>query len=179
MRWFGGNKERKRLEGLKLLEDKRLAFADEMKTRGIKFERALLVQSGGGFEGIAFAGTELYLLSGPAPGDAEGEFCAERITGAKVGFEPFEVPAEGGGGILGFGKKGGHGYQIVIESGGGQRRIQLVPALQCVMELREGRELALTSTQRRRKDANFVWDFVALSPGEIHGIVGRWKQMLG
>lgn len=178
MSLFKNSQEMQRLANLKRLEDKRLAFARKMREDGVRFGSALLVQSGGGFMGIGLSGSDVYLLGGPAPIDEQGEFKAEKITGADMRFEPHTIPGEGAGGVLGFGKKGGRGYMLVIDRPDAERlEIEFVPALQCMYESVNG-DLPLLSETRRRKDANFVWEFRPLETREMNDIVLRWSGLL-
>lgn len=176
---FGGEQERARKQNLRALEDKRLAFAQRLAQAGVHLERALLVQTGGGFRGVALGDGKAYLLSGPAPGE-DGDFEIGEMGGLRAWFEPHIVPSEGGGGLLGFGKKGGSGYMLKLRMGEGEPdQIRFVPALEGVLEVREGEPMALLSEKRRRGDANFVWDFLIIKPSEMDAIAKRWQRLLG
>lgn len=176
---FGGAKEKARLESLKRLEDKRMAFAREVDGMGIRMEQSLFAQRGGGFIGIGIAGGDKYLLTGPAPGEEEGQFQIENLGDAAMHFEPHIIPSEGGGGMMGFGKKGGRGYKLVISRPDAERiEAEFVPALQGILDV-EGAPSALLSLNRRRKDANFVWDFKPIRTQDMDAIVQRWTKLLG
>lgn len=174
---FSDPKEQQRLQSLQRLEDKRLIFARELKQRGIEIRHALLVQVGGGFKGLGSSGSALYLLSGPAPGE-DADFKIEEISGCPVRFDPYSIPGEGGGGILGFGKKGGVGYMVVIRRADGtEEQFEMVSSLQCVMEI-EDKPLPLTSEVRRRGNANVVWDFSPVNARSLSKMVARWQEVL-
>lgn len=174
---FNNPKEQQRLLNLQQLEDKRLIFARELKQRGINIDRALLVQTGGGFKGIGMHKSDVYLLEGPAPGE-DADFKIDVITGMPIRFEPFVIPSEGGGGLLGFGKKGGHGYLMCIGNPDGtEQQIHMVSALQCIYEEQE-QELTLLSEKRRKGNANFVWDFTPIQNKQLDKIVEAWKKLV-
>ena len=56
-----------RKRNLKELEDKRVRFAEMLAARGFQPEECLYVQQNGGFAAVARQGSELFLLTGPAP----------------------------------------------------------------------------------------------------------------
>ncbi len=178
MAWSQSEKDKARIAGLQGLEDKRVAFAQRLQAQGLRFSDALLVQQGGGFQGIGLADGRVYLLTGPAPGEAEADFVCEPLDGPQAVFEPFLVESEGMGGMLGMGKKGGAGYVLRLEWDGGQREMEFVPALMNVLDVRPGDNLPLLDVRHSKKDYNFVWDFRAIDGREMDRIVARWAGLL-
>ncbi len=178
MAWSQSEKDKARLLGLGRLEDKRVAFAESLKAQGLSFTDALLVQQGGGFQGVGRAGERLYLLTGPAPGDADADFVCERLDGLRASFEPFLIESEGMGGMLGMGKKGGRGYRLMLLWNGGEREMSFVPALMCILDVRPGDRFALAETARNKKVYNFVWDFPAIDVRAMDRIAARWAEMV-
>lgn len=179
MALFDREKERQRKLSLKLLEDKRLAFAEQMQKQRVSIECALLALVDGGFRGLAISNERPYLLIGPGPLDEDVPFEMLDLTGAQMRFDPFIIPSDGMGGMLGFGKKGGRGYQLMIEPKDGEPiSIQFVPALAGVLEVPNGAHFGLLNTKRRRGDSNFAWDFSFIEPHKMDEIVQRWSPRI-
>ena len=109
------NKEEevRRKRNLKELEDKRVRFAERLAAEGFRPEHCLFVQRDGGFVAVARHGGALYFLTGPAPG-AEEDFTLRRVGRARAYAEDVLIKSEGLGGILGFGKKGGYGFRLIV-----------------------------------------------------------------
>ncbi len=174
---FQNEQELQRLAGLRSLEDRRLQFADEMRRQGICFSRVLLAQAGGGFMGLALSEGRVFLLGGPTPGD-ELPFTIEDVTNCRISFVPHSIPSEGMAGLLGMGgKRGGRGYLLVIESGENRREIEVLAGHQCVYTLEKG-ELPLLNPDRRKRDANFVWDFRPIDVRELNRLVEAWSALV-
>ena len=53
-----------------------------------------------------------------------------------------------------------------------------VPALQCILDVRDEAP-ALLGESRRRRDANFVWDFKPIQAQDMDDIVERWTKLFG
>lgn len=156
MSFFPGSKQNQaRIAALAALEQKRLAFAGEV--RKYRLGRSLLTEQDGGFIGVAEGeGGSRFAVSGPAPG-CEGEFTIRPLFICKARVETrFEEP-EGAGGYMGVGKKGGEVLQLVLfEDNGEQFKLELMPDVTCFLF---SPECPLVDSNHRRKNANIVWNF--------------------
>lgn len=110
---FSNEAEVQRKQNLKELEDKRVRFAQRLAQEGFAPECCLFTQKEGGFVAVAKRGDEVFLLTGPAPG-AQEDFTFRRARNPRVRVEEIFIKSEGLGGILGFGKKGGVGFRLIV-----------------------------------------------------------------
>ncbi|MEA4899818.1 hypothetical protein ACH6CV_08580 [Bacillota bacterium Meth-B3] len=178
MGWFDSPEERQRKDNLRLLEDKRVAFAKRLREMGLKSDRALYCQVGGGFHGIALCGNQFVYITGPAPGE-DADFTASVHSGVSIQTEQVTVPSEGMGGILGFGKRGAQGYRLHLHfPDGTDGELELLSGMNCVYEHDKGTDL-LFDAGRRRGDANFVWNFRPIEPRAVKALLQRWLTALG
>lgn len=169
-----------RKRNLQELEDKRVRFAQLLEREGFRPENCLYVQKEGGFAAVARRGDELFLLTGPAPGAPE-DFTFRRVKRARAHAEDILVKSEGLGGILGFGKKGGVGFRLVITPESGEAlEMELISGLGTFLEIKPGARTknALLSSKRRRGNANFVWDFMPLDRDMIEPLRTRWLAII-
>ena len=180
MAWMRSESEKKRVQDLTNLEDKRVAWATKMKAEGMTFQQALFTQIGGGFEGVALTKSmRLFYLRGPAPGEEGVEFCCEPLLAPQCRFEPYILSPEGFGGVLGLGKKGGIGYKLFITTGNDQNRtIEFMPAVQNMLDISEGQPFALLDSVRNKKEYNFVWEFGSPDRAKMEAIALRWAKLL-
>ena len=178
---FGNNEaEAARKRNLKELEDKRVRFAEALAQRGFQPEHCLFVQRDGGFVAVARQGGELFLLTGPAPG-AEEDFTFRAAGRARAYTEDVFIKSEGLGGILGFGKKGGVGFKLVIVPEEGEPlEMELISGLGTYLEIRPEKKVknALLGVKRRRGNANFVWDFMPIEREAVNDLQSRWLAMI-
>lgn len=177
-----GNKEEeaRRKRNLKELEDKRVRFAEMLAAEGFQPEECLLVQREGGFAAVARQAGELYLLTGPGPG-AEEDFTFRRAGRARAHVEDIFIKSEGLGGILGFGKKGGIGFRLVVTpEEGAPLEMELISGLGTFFEVRPDKRVknALLNVKRRRGNANVVWDFQPIEREMLEGIQERWLKII-
>ena len=169
-----------RKRNLKELEDKRVRFAEMLAARGFQPEECLYVQQNGGFAAVARQGSELFLLTGPAPG-AEEDFTFRPAGRARAYVEDVLIKSEGLGGLLGFGKKGGVGFKMVIVPEEGEPlEMELVSGLGTYLEVRPDKrgKNALLGVKRRRGNANFVWDFMPIEREAIDALQKRWMKII-
>ena len=172
--------EAKRKNNLKELEDKRVRFAEMLAQRGFEPERCMMVQKEGGFAAVALQGGELFLLTGPAPG-ADEDFTFRPAGRARAYVEDIFIKSEGLGGILGFGKKGGVGFKlVVVPEAGDPLEMEMVSGLGTYLEIRpeKRRKNALLSVKRRRGNANVVWDFAPIEREALEGLQKRWLEII-
>ena len=112
---FSSEAEAKRKQNLRELEDKRLRFAKRLTDEGFSAQACLFAQFNGGFTAVAKCGEDICLIKGPAPG-ADEDFSIRRIPGARARCEDILIKSEGLGGLLGFGKKGGAGFKLIVDT---------------------------------------------------------------
>lgn len=178
---FGNREEEaRRKRNLKELEDKRVRFAEMLAAEGFQPEECLLVQREGGFAAVARQAGELYLLTGPGPG-AEEDFTFRRAGRARAHVEDIFIKSEGLGGILGFGKKGGYGFRLIVTPEEGEpMEIELVSGLGTYLEIRPDKRVknALLNPKRRRGNANVVWDFQPVEREALEGVRDRWLRLV-
>jgi len=166
-------------EQLRILEDKRLAFAARAREEGFDPESTLYIQREGGFWGFAVNGEERCLIYGPGPGE-DADFRVERYPrGAlTVGMLPAAVESTGLGGAFGFGKKGGEGYTFVVLTPGDERiEMTLVSTIGAYLEVGRGAN-DLLSPRRARGDANFVWRLRSGVRAEVQDVCRRWHDLM-
>lgn len=167
--------EKVRKSNLKELEDKRIAFAEA--NRDLNMDSALLVQFGGGFQGVGIGPDGVYLMTGPGPGD-EGGFTLERYDHCKARLRDEKIVSEGAAGILGFGKKGGLGYTLSVEVPGRTIEITFVSGFNFLLEITPARKNPLLDTKRRPGNANIVWDMRSLPYADCQATFTWWQRAL-
>ena len=168
---FSDPEELERKEKLKVLEDKRLAFAQRLDREGFKPERMLFAQmSNGGFSAIAKFNGKQWLIVSPGLGE-DADFRLEVSERFPVRTEEVLVKSEGMGGMLGFGKKGEHGTEYVVTlSDGSEVRVPFVYGRSAWAEF-QLKKNPLLDVRRRRKDANIVWEFRPIDNAELRRIL--------
>lgn len=178
---FAKEEEVRRKQNLKELEDKRLRFVELLAREGFKPDCCLYAMKDGGFAAVAKAGEEVFLLTGPAPGD-EQDFTFQRAgSSPRVEVEEVLIKSQGLGGILGFGKKGGVGFRLrVLPQEGEPLEMEIVSGLGTYLEIRPGGKgkNTLLNARRRRGNANFVWDFRPVEREVIEPLRQRWVELL-
>ena len=159
---FGGAEEQKRKENLKKLEDKRVAFAQRLAREGFAPERMLFAQNdNGGFTGLARFNGQYWVIVSPGFGSDE-DYIMERMDTLNYRVNDILVKAEGMGGIFGFGKKGEMGREyIIFLPDGREAKLSFVSGRNNWLEVALEKN-PLLKTQRRRGDANLVWDMTPL-----------------
>lgn len=176
MALLGGNEnEKMRKSNLKELEDKRIAFAEAHQD--LKMDSALLVQFGGGFNGVGIGPEGIYLLTGPGPGD-EGDFTLERFSHCKARLRDEKIASEGAAGILGFGKKGGLGYTLSIEVPEKSFEITFVSGFNFLLEVTPAKKNPLLDPKRRPGNANIVWDMRSIPYADSQATFAWWHKAL-
>ncbi|MEG1812924.1 MAG: hypothetical protein RR337_06470 [Clostridia bacterium] len=175
---FDSADEKRRKENLRILEDKRMAFAQKAKAAGLVSEKALYGQTGGGFHGIVVSGGQYTYVTGPAPGE-DADFTMAKYPSVKVALEDVHIASEGMGGMLGFGKKGGLGFKLLLTfPDGSEGVIDVIAGQNCVYENERGVD-PLFDIKRRRGGSNFVWEFRPIEQSSVNPIKVRWLRLLG
>ena len=164
---FNSAEDYQRKANLKKLEDKRVALAQRLAREGFAPEKMLFAQlDNGGFTAICRFNGRFWLIVSPGFG-SDDDFIFESFDAPDFTLRQVDVKAEGMGGIFGFGKKGEHGVEYVIRrADGSEARLPLVAGRNFWLEANLARN-PLLKTQRRRGDANLVWDFKPLDFGNV------------
>ncbi len=164
---FNSAEDIERKANLKKLEDKRVALAQRMAREGFAPERMIFAQlENGGFTALATFHGQHWLIVSPGFGE-DGEYVFEAYDRLEYVKHQVHVAPEGMGGIFGFGKKGEMGAEFVItRRDGGEARLPLVAGRNGWLEAPLNKN-PLLKTQRRRGDANLVWDFKPLDMSTV------------
>ena len=83
--------------------------------------------------------------------------------------------------MLGFGKKGGVGFKLVIVPEEGEPlEMELISGLGTYLEIRPEKRAknALLSVKRRRGNANIVWDFLPIERNALQPLQQRWLGII-
>ena len=155
---FDSEEELVRKGNLKKLEDKRVAFAQELARQGFAPETMLFAQNdNGGFTGLCQFKGKHWLVISPGFGTDE-DFILESYDALDWRVEDIHIKSEGMGGLFGFGKKAQIGKEYVItRHDGSEARMPFVCGRGNWLEATLAKN-PLLKTQRRRGDANVVWD---------------------
>ncbi len=168
---FNSAEEQERKAKLKKLEDKREAFAQEMARQGFAPERMLFAQTeNGGFVALSRYEGKYWLVISPGFG-SDDDFVLESYDALDWRVEEVLVKSEGMGGIFGFGKKGEMGSEFFIRRhDGSEARMPFVSGRGNWMEATLSKN-PLLKTQRRRGDANLVWDMKPLDRSQVERVL--------
>ena len=161
MGFFDSPDEQERKAKLRALEDKRLAFAQELARQGFAPERMLFAMTeNGSFVSLCREGGWVVIV-GPALGSDE-DFRIVRMDVLTARREEVRIPSEGMGGIFGMGKKAQIGAEYIITLPDGEEvKMPFVGGRSSWME-REFKKNPLLATKRRRGDANVCWEMAPL-----------------
>ena len=159
---FNSPEEMERKANLKKLEDRRVALAQRLAREGFAPERMLFCQTQmGGFVALARFQNQAWLIVSPDFG-SDADFAVERFDALDYTRQEVRVKAEGMGGIFGFGKKAQTGVEYrVRRQDGSEVCMPFVAGRNGWLEVNLAKN-PLLKTQRRRGDANLVWDFKPL-----------------
>ena len=176
---FDNAAEQERKANLKKLEDKRLAFAQELEKQGFAPERMLFAQSANGsFVSVCRDKGQYVVIVGPGFGTDE-EYRMERMDALVARREDVHVKSEGMGGIFGFGKKAEIGVEYFIRlSDGSEVSMPFVGGRSGWME-KERKKNPLLSTKRRKGDANLSWDMTPLDSANMSRVLEVTKGYFG
>ncbi|MBQ8109517.1 MAG: hypothetical protein IJ124_05075 [Clostridia bacterium] len=170
---FNGPEEQERKAKLKKLEDKRVAFALKLAAEGFAPERMLFAQTeNGGFVSLSRFGGQHCLIISPGFGTDE-DFILERYDALSWRMEEVHIKSEGMGGIFGFGKKAEIGVEYIItREDGSEVKMPFIGGRNGWLECKLSKN-PLLRTQRRRGDANVVWDMIPLDSAGISGALKK------
>ena len=170
---FDSAEEQARKAGLKKLEDKRVAFARLLARQGLAPERMLFAQTeNGGFVALSRYEGKYCLIISPGFGTDE-DFIFERYDALQWRTQEVRVGSEGMGGIFGFGKKAEIGVEYIItRADGSEVKMPFVGGRNCWLECKLAKN-PLLRTQRRRGDANVVWDMQPLDRTTVTAALKR------
>ena len=171
MGFFNTPDEIERKSKLKKLEDKRVAFAQRMAREGFAPERMLFSQTdNGGFVALCRHAGKHCLIVSPGFGTDEA-YSVDHLDALDFVEQRIHVQAEGMGGLFGFGKKGEEGVEFVIRRpDGSEVRMPFVAGHNSWLEASLAKN-PLLKTQRRRGDANMVWDFKMLDMSTVSNAI--------
>ena len=174
---YHGNDERKK--ALAALEDRRIAFAKTEEMASFSPSRAVFATlPEGGFSGVAISNGKLYLIQGPGPYQPGEDFrCEVCAGGAAYREEEYFVPAQGMGGLAGFGKRSAYGtvFHITCPSGAGFD-LRIVMGESCILTVPK-MKCALASPKRRRGNAAFPFDMRPLDKRDVGRAEGAIREI--
>jgi len=175
---FDSQAELERKANLKKLEDKLVAFAQKLAQLGFAPERMLFSQNeNGGFTGLARHNGQYWLVISPGFG-SDDEYILERFDTLNYHTNEVMVKSQGMGGIFGFGKKAELGREYLIPlSGGGEAKLSFVCGRGNWMDVAL-RKNPLLRTQRRKGDANMVWDMSPIDRTQVEKVLEQVEDFL-
>lgn len=173
---FDSAEEQARKAGLKKLEDKRVAFAQQLARQGFAPEKMLFAQNdNGGFTALCRFEGKYWLIISPGFG-SDDDFILESYDALDWRVEEVLVKSEGMGGIFGFGKKAEIGSEYFIRRHDGtEARMPFVCGRGNWAEAALAKN-PLLKTQRRRGDANLVWDMRPLDRTQVERVLELVKE---
>ena len=170
---FDSAEEQARKANLKKLEDKRVAFAQALARQGFAPEEMLFAQNeNGGFTALSQYKGKYWLIVSPGFGGDE-DFVLESYDQLNWRVEDVHVKSTGMGGIFGFGKKAELGREyVILRHDGSEARMPFVSGRNNWL-LATLAKNPLLKTQRRRGDANLVWDMRPLDHGTVEQVLEK------
>ena len=164
---FDSAEEQARKAGLRKMEDKRVAFAQQLARQGFAPEKMLFAQNdNGGFTALCRFAGKYWLIISPGFG-TDDDFILESYDALDWRVEKVLVKSEGMGGIFGFGKKAEEGNEYFIRRhDGSEARMPFVSGRGNWFEVPLAKN-PLLKTQRRRGDANVVWDMKPIDRTQV------------
>ena len=167
---FNSDAERQRKENLKLLEDRRLRFAESLDQQGFRPERMFFCsREDGSFVALARHEGKFAVIEAPRFGE-DDDFIIDIQDVPQ--FEREEVYEKGTGmnGIFGFGTKSAAGFNLyVITSDGDRIKVPVVSGRNSWLET-SYRKNPLLKRKRRRGDANVAWELTPINSGDLDKI---------
>jgi len=168
---FDTEGEKLRKLNLKILEDKRVRFAEELDKKGFKPEKMLFcANETGSFVALARFDGMYAVVTSPTFGQ-EGEFKLEMMKELKYRKEEVFQKGTGLNGMFGFGRKGAKGMNIIIEMPDGSEEVLCCVAGRTSYLETNLKKNPLLQTKRRRGDANIIWDFAPFEGGGVDKVL--------
>jgi len=170
MALFDTGAEKARKENLRILEDKRVLFAEKLEKMGFAPERMIFFSNeNGSFTAMARVDGKYAIILGPTFEDNRG-FELEIHDTLQAEREDIFEKGTGLNGAFGFGTKGAKGFKLIITLNDGSQAIMSVVAGRTSwMECKKGKN-PLLKTKRRRGDANIIWDMFPIEPSQLSKI---------
>ena len=162
--------EKQRKDNLKILEDKRVAFAEKLEKMNFKPDRMIFFScEDGSFTALARPNGKYAVVVSPIFGQ-DGDFVLDIQDALQMEREDIFEKGSGLNGAFGFGTKGAKGFTLHITlSDGSIAKMPVVAGRTSWMEAK-GAKNPLLKTKRRRGDANIVWDMMPIDPGQLSKI---------
>ena len=167
MALFDNAAEKQRKENLKLLEDRRVLFAEKLEKMNFKPERMLFCScENGSFTALARIDSKYAIIVGPAFG-SDDDFIIDIQDTLPVEREDVFEKGSGLNGAFGFGTKGAKGFNLYFTLSSG--KVALLPVVAGRTSWLETplKKNPLIKTKRRRGDANIIWDLMPIEPGVL------------
>jgi len=164
---FDQSAEKQRKENLRLLEDRRILFAQKLEKMAFLPERMLFCScDDGSFTALARHNGKYAVVIGPAFG-SDQDFIIDVQDALQCEREEIFEKGTGLNGAFGFGTKGAKGFNLHITlSDGSVVKMPIVAGrtswLECPLK-----KNPLIKTKRRRGDANIIWDLMPIEPGVL------------
>jgi len=165
--------EAMRKQFLKEMEDRRIAFAENLEKEGFRPEKMLFCSTEDGkFVALAKHEGKTAVIVSPVFGQG-GDF--EIAYFDELVYEREEVYEKGTGlnGAFGFGTKGKNGYILHIDMGDGRTVPLCVVAGRTSWLETDYKKNPLLKTKRRRGNANVMWDLMPIDAGRMSRIDDR------
>ena len=167
---FDNNAEKQRKENLKILEDRRVLFAEKLEKMNFKPERMLFCScEDGSFTALSRHNGKYAVIVGPSFG-TDADFSIDIQDTLQIEREDVFEKGTGLNGAFGFGTKGAKGFTLHISlSDGSVVKLPIVAGRNSWMEC-PLKKNPLLKTKRRRGDANIIWDMMPIDPGSLSKI---------
>ncbi len=168
---FDAEAEKLRKLNLKILEDKRVCFAEELEKKGFRPERMLFcANEEGSFVALARVDGKYAVVTSPVFGQ-EGEFKLVMMDQLNVRREDVFVKGTGLNGMFGFGRKAAKGLNVIIEMPDGSEELLCCIAGRTSYLEVNYKKNPLLKTKRRRGDANIIWDFAPFESNAVDKVI--------
>lgn len=162
---FQSPAEEARKANLKALEDRRLAFLPQLQNPG---EMLLTLTELGSVRALGRVGGVSCAVI--APEFASGEdYRLIPLSGCHWRKEPFFEASTGLGGALGFGKRGGVGFTLILETPDGEWELPFIVRKSSCLICAPKRNPLLVS-RRRRGDSNPAWELKPIEKRDLDRI---------
>lgn len=173
---FNNDAERQRKENLKLLEDRRIRFAESLDQRGFRPERMFFCsREDGSFVAMARHEGRFAIIEAPRFGE-DADFFIDIQDSPRYDREEVFEKGDGLNGIFGFGKKGANGFNVIVTTNEGmQIKVPVVSGRNSWLEA-SYRKNPLLKLKRRRGDANVAWDLTPISMGDLEKIEKMMRE---